>query len=314
MPAALLVNPVAHERSTPRSAGHSIDGGLTHNQLDLRTESDNLDVVHVVREHKQEYVFGANTDAERERLRGIEDLWDPGSKALLLELGLTDGWRCLEIGAGGGSLVQWMSDRGASVTAVDIDTHLIDHLASDTVRVECLDVRGAKFPSDEFDLIHARLLFEHLEDRQAILRRLVASLRPGGWMVVEDYDWTCFGWDPPHPALDATTAALHSFATQASGVDIDYGRRIVADLDRAGLIDVRGEGRTRIIHASRPGFDFFRLSIESLRHRAVEAAVLSEEDSEAASERLGDPQMRVYTPVMMAGIGRRAEPGATARG
>ncbi|MGV0803612.1 methyltransferase domain-containing protein, partial [Mycolicibacterium elephantis] len=64
-------------------------------------------------------------------MRGMEALWDAGSQALLDELGIGAGWNCLEVGAGGGSMVEWMAGRGATVTAVDIDTRFIDHLASD---------------------------------------------------------------------------------------------------------------------------------------------------------------------------------------
>jgi hypothetical protein len=67
---------------------------------------------------------------------------------------------------------------------------------------------------------------------------------------------------------------------------------------------VRGEGRARVIDSSSPGFDFFRLSLESLRDPVVEAGLLSREDADAVAARFGQ-DIRVFTPVMMAGIGRR---------
>jgi hypothetical protein len=78
----------------------------------------------------------------------------------------------------------------------------------------------------------------------------------------------------------------------------------VADLADAGLTDVRGEGRARMIDSNAPGFDFFRLSFESLRGAIVDAGLLSAEDAEAASARFGE-DVRVQTPLMIAGIGRR---------
>jgi 2-polyprenyl-3-methyl-5-hydroxy-6-metoxy-1,4-benzoquinol methylase len=56
----------------------------------------------------------------------------PGQQSLLDEFGLGPGWQCLEVGAGGGSLVEWMVKKGAAVTPVDIDTQFIEHLASDS--------------------------------------------------------------------------------------------------------------------------------------------------------------------------------------
>ncbi len=50
-----------------------------------------------------------------------------------------------------------------------------------------------------------------------------------------------------------------------AGFERDYGRRVVSDMEAAGLTDIRGEGRARLIDSTSPGFDFFRLSFESLR-------------------------------------------------
>ena len=56
----------------------------------------------------------------------MEALWDRGSQALLDELGIGPGWKCLEVGAGGGSLVDGWPARGAHVTAIDIDTRFVE--------------------------------------------------------------------------------------------------------------------------------------------------------------------------------------------
>ena len=94
-----------------------------------------------------------------------------------------------------------MADRGAHVTAIDIDTRFIDQLASDSIEVRRVDLREDELPQDEFDLVHARLVLEHLTDRRQILDRLVATLRPGGWIVIEDYDWSCYGFEGEEPGV-----------------------------------------------------------------------------------------------------------------
>ena len=99
------------------------------------------------------------------------------------------------------------------------------------------------------------------------------------------------------------TDALLSFMERA-GFERHYGRQVVADLAGAGLKDVRGEGRAKVIDSSSPGFDFFRLSFESMRGAVVDAGVISREDADAAAARFGE-DMRVFTPIMMAAIGRR---------
>jgi 2-polyprenyl-3-methyl-5-hydroxy-6-metoxy-1,4-benzoquinol methylase len=70
----------------------------------------------------RDYVYEQGFAEERNRIAGMEALWDPGRPALLDELGIGQGWKCIEVGAGGGSLVEWMAGHGASVLAVGIDT------------------------------------------------------------------------------------------------------------------------------------------------------------------------------------------------
>lgn len=94
---------------------------------------------------------------------------------------------------------------------------------------------------------------------------------------------------------------------QQAGFEPRYGRRVVADMAAAGLTDVRGEGRALIIDSRSPGFDFFRLSFESLRGALngwVDAGLLSAEAADAAAAAFAEDR-RVQTPLMMAGIGCR---------
>ena len=251
----------------------------------------------------RDYVLDQGFDEERARLSGMEALWDPGSQALLDELGIGPGWKCLEVGAGGGSMVKWMASCGAHVTAIDIDTRFIENLASGSITVRRIDLREDELPQSEFDLVHSRLVLEHLADRREILDRLVATLKPGGWMVMEDYDWTNYGFEDGSRGFSDIGDVILDFMTTA-GFERDYGRRVVSDMDAAGLTDIRGEGRARLIDSTSPGFDFFRLSFESLRGAIVKAGLLSAEDADAATT-VFDEGRRLLTPMMMAGIGRR---------
>jgi trans-aconitate methyltransferase len=39
------------------------------------------------------------------------------------------------------------------------------------------------------NLVHARLVLEHLPERDAVLRKLVRGLKPGGWLLVDSVDY-----------------------------------------------------------------------------------------------------------------------------
>ena len=57
------------------------------------------------------YVWQHDLKGESDRLRLMSDLLDPSSEFHLLRIGVATGWRCLEIGAGNGSLSQWLAQR-----------------------------------------------------------------------------------------------------------------------------------------------------------------------------------------------------------
>ena len=71
------------------------------------------------------YAFANRRAVQPERLRLLAALLDDGTFRLLERLGVQPGWRCLEVGAGGGSVAAWLCDRtapGGSVLATDLDT------------------------------------------------------------------------------------------------------------------------------------------------------------------------------------------------
>jgi SAM-dependent methyltransferase len=254
-----------------------------------------------------QYAYDQAWEQERARLAGIEALWEPGSRALLDTLGVGGGWHCLEVGAGGGALVEWLAARvGAAgrVLATDLDPRFVEPLAGPTVEVRRHDVTTGAPETAAFDLVHARLVIEHLPDPRAAVANLAAALRPGGWLVVEDYDWTAFGGDPPDELTERVAAGVTGFMWRG-GFDPVYGRRVVSDVAAAGLEEVRGEGRQLVVDDRHPGFAFFRLSFEALRGGAIAAGTMDAADADAFADRLAHGGVRVITPVVVAAVGRR---------
>lgn len=125
------------------------------------------------------------------RFSGLDAGLDENTQAHLSALGIAAGWRCLEVGAGSGSIARWMAERvGAHgyVLATDIDTRWIQGNGLSQLEVQRHDVIADPLAQGEFDLVHARLVLSWLPTRDAVVSRLVAALRPGGWLVVEDFD------------------------------------------------------------------------------------------------------------------------------
>ncbi len=252
-----------------------------------------------------EYVHDQTFAAERERLAGIERLWDAGTRALIERLGIAPGWRCLEVGAGGGSMVEWTAGRvgpKGHVLATDVYTKFLDAIELPNVEVRQHDILAGEPLEPEFDLVYARLVVEHLG--APALRRMVEAVRPGGLLLLEDYDWGAVALQPPHEDYEKAFEAVLALMGE-SGYDPSFGRRLIAELDAAGLEGVEAEGRVRLVRGGTPETAFFRLSLESLHEMLVERGLLSEKEIATALAGTDDPSMTGLTPILVSAWGRR---------
>ncbi|MGZ4524963.1 MAG: class I SAM-dependent methyltransferase [Mycobacterium sp.] len=130
-------------------------------------------------------------DDELTRLRLIEQFNDPSTFRHLDAIGVAEGWRCLEVGAGAGSVVRWLSQRvgpSGHVVAADLDVRFLGDIDTQNVLVRRCDITQDPLEPSSYDLVHARSVLTHLRDPVAVLRRMTAALRPGGWLTVEDTD------------------------------------------------------------------------------------------------------------------------------
>src|SRR5437773_1814230 len=115
----------------------------------------------------------------------MERLWDGGTFALLERLGVGPGSRVAEVGAGGGSVVAWLAERVGTkgrVLATDVYLKFLEPLAGGPVEISEHDILKSPLPEEEFDLVHTRLLVEHVGT--GALPNLLAGVRPGGILVL----------------------------------------------------------------------------------------------------------------------------------
>ncbi|MFO1066657.1 MAG: class I SAM-dependent methyltransferase [Pirellulales bacterium] len=117
---------------------------------------------------------------------------------------MTDMWpdlsgrRVLDAGCGPGVYSELMSARGATVTSVDMSERMLEEarrrLGPDAdLRMVDLSQPLSMFDGGEFDLIHASLCLDYIEDWKAVFRELHRILKPEG--IVQ---FSC-----GHPAFDA---------------------------------------------------------------------------------------------------------------
>jgi ubiquinone/menaquinone biosynthesis C-methylase UbiE len=137
----------------------------------------------------------SSTETEEEklnRLRRLEAVLDPATTRHLETIGVTEGWKCLEAGAGAGSVAQWLSTCVGStgkVVATDIDTRLLKRLSIPNLELRQHDIVNDDLEEDEYDLVHCRSVLVELHEPEKALKRMAAAVRPGGWLIIEEDDW-----------------------------------------------------------------------------------------------------------------------------
>jgi SAM-dependent methyltransferase len=254
------------------------------------------------------YAFDRSWSREGERVVALERQLDPVSQAVAVQLGLVAGWRCWEAGAGGGSMALWLAAQvtaSGSVLATDIDlSGLAAAVPADVANITIArhDLEREKLPGRGFDLVHARLVLEHVADPGAVVVNLAAALRPGGWLIVEDADGLGFDAEPPAAALP-TIAEPWQRAARSAGWDPMYGRRLVADLRHAGLTQASGRAHRNYL----PGGGAWtgaRLGIERMRDQIQDAGA-SPADIDDALAALADPARVIIGAPILSAWGQR---------
>ena len=215
--------------------------------------------------HRSEYTLPNAWEQAERRLELLAACYDPGTFRRLLPLGVGPGWNCLEVGGGIGSVAAWLSRRvgaAGSVTATDLDTRFLDALGLPNLTVLHHDVTCDPLPEAAFDLVHARAVLCHLPERPALVAKLVASVRPDGWLVLEE------------PDIYGTTALANgavgeawwwaSEMVRAAGGDLAWPRELPAEMAAAGLVDISAEIDARMFQGGSPEAEMAQLTFIQL--------------------------------------------------
>jgi SAM-dependent methyltransferase len=203
----------------------------------------------------------------RRRLDLLEQCWDPQSHARLRDAGVGAGWSCLEVGGGGGSIVRWLCDEvgpDGSVVTVDIDTRFLDVIGAPNLEVIQADVVTDGLPEGSFDLIHTRAVLLHIPARDRLLPELVARLRPGGTIVLEEPDLYSFG-AAESPLYRDVWRQFGEIMHRTVGTHPAWGRGLAARCAGLGLTEVRSHVSTSIFPGGSPEAEFYRLTFLQAR-------------------------------------------------
>jgi SAM-dependent methyltransferase len=260
------------------------------------------------------YIFDNAAERETaERFASLGSLHDPHTIRHLLGTGVGRGWRCLEIGGGSGSIAQWLADRvglEGHVLATDIDPRFLASAGRANLEVRRHDVGTDPLPESAYDLIHTRLVLIHVPQREATIGRLVSALKPGGWLVVEDYDPIAI--DRTFPIENDEQAAtarkcLHALRTlmESRGMDMGWANSLYRRFVAAGLVDVAMLGHIDLRSGGSPGARLDRANFAQVRDEALLKALVTPEEIDRMLSLLDDPGFVFASPIMFSASGQR---------
>jgi SAM-dependent methyltransferase len=257
------------------------------------------------------YLFTHEDKAERERLAAIEAGLDLFTIDCLEKIGVAEGWQCLEVGAGAGSIAAWLCRRvgmKGKVVATDLQTKFLEAIDASNMDVRKHDITQEELEPNAFDLVSARKVLEHLADPSVALRRMAAAVRPGGWLLVEDTDLASF-IHVSFPHRERFERAYGKFieALSSAGFQPKLGVRLGDELRAIGLRDVSLKGV--IIEGTggsdHPGNKVYRMTIERMRERIVKAGLLTNEEVDQFLADLQSPELHAITAIHCAAWGRK---------
>jgi SAM-dependent methyltransferase len=214
----------------------------------------------------QENYLLANQPSELERLRLQSLVWEPSGRQLLSKVGGGSGGRALDVGCGAMGwlriLSEWVGPSG-QIVGTDIDASMLDAARAFLDEVEIPnaelvvdDLFDSKLEPQSFDLVHARYEIAPLgrgREQVAAHRRL---LKPGGLLVLEEWDLASWHFNPSAPAAERL---IRSLSEIFAGLGGEAGRGLPELLREIGIEE---PGIDAHVIALKPGHPYLRLPLQ----------------------------------------------------
>jgi SAM-dependent methyltransferase len=214
----------------------------------------------------QENYLLAKQPSELERLQLQSLVWETTGKQLLSRMGDGFGRRSLDVGCGAMGwlriLSEWVGPSG-QVVGTDIDETLLNAARSflkeeEIANVELVvdDLFETKLEPRSFDLVHARYLIAPLGRGSEQVSSHQRLLRPGGLLILEEWDLASWHFNPPAPAAERLIQLLSQIFAALGG---EAGRGLLELLREVGIKEPEIDAH---VVALKPGHPYLRLPIQ----------------------------------------------------
>jgi SAM-dependent methyltransferase len=231
-----------------------------------------------------EYILGSS-QTERARLLAQCQIYVPETQWLLDHLGIKAGGRALDMGCGPLGILDLLSAHVGPtgvVVGLERDPRMLEWAQSSVAErhlsnVQLIggDAEATGLPRASFDLAHARLLLINVRHPDRILSEMVAVVRPGGLVIVQEVDWCSWTCEPFHPAW-GRLLRVNQTVHEENGEDPFIGRRLPGLLRSNGLRDVGVKAHVHLWHRGDPLHTQLLAFTEIARRRILERGLLTD--------------------------------------
>jgi SAM-dependent methyltransferase len=263
---------------------------------------------------KSQYTLDNEWLDARERLAGLERNEDPATIEYFQRIGVGEGWHCLEIGAGGGSIAEWLCRQvgpTGRVVATDINPRFLEALDYPNLEVWRHDLVSDDLPRGAFNMVHTRAVIMHIRERQRAMKKLTDALKPGGWILLEEPDHITIAADPMAVASSQSLFNKVNKIVNASwrerGQDIHVGNQLFGMLRELGFESLGAEGRVRVFQGGSPEVEFHRLTYQQLRDLVLTSGRMTEEEYTKFLALFDDPSFAFRFFLLMSAWGRKPQ-------
>jgi ubiquinone/menaquinone biosynthesis C-methylase UbiE len=183
------------------------------------------------------YIMDDPREAMRLELKVDPDVWVRKYLASRLRAGA----EILSVGCGPGMILRKLCaiDPSIRATGIDISAERIRDAAQKSTNNTRLrfvrgDAHALQFPSDSFDLVYARMLFEYLQDKERAAAEMARVCRPGGMVLFQDVDGQLLWNYPEDPVVQRAVEKVVTGLAK-TGFDPFVGRKLFSLAQNAGL-------------------------------------------------------------------------------
>jgi SAM-dependent methyltransferase len=241
----------------------------------------------------------------------LAEILDEFTRSRLKLARVPAGGRCLEIGAGNGSIAAWLARRvgpSGEVIATDIKPqHIRPH---PRVEVREHNIATDDLPPGYFDVIHARLVLAHLPSRCELVEKLIAGLTPGGVLVIEDWGrLTGMVLFSPVPDADGIYRRYQETLLRvlaSAGTDTSWAEHMAGVMSGHGLADIDTVVNAASWRRATAGCLLPTVVARELRPKLIEVGATSK-DLDALVEVMTHPDTLIVGNLTFSTIGRRTQ-------